>query len=58
MAKWTFKLKFVDVRECAVEANTEAEARAKMEAGDWLYEHTTEFYQDEMLDDLKEVADE
>ena len=56
MAEWTFKIKFVDVRKCAVEADTEAEARAKMESGDWLYENTVDFYQDELLDDLKEVC--
>jgi hypothetical protein len=44
--------------ERAAREAAEAEARAKMEAGDWLYEHTTEFYQDEMLGKLKEVADD
>jgi predicted RNase H-like HicB family nuclease len=57
MAEWKFKIKFVDVRECAVEADTEEEAREKMDSGDWIYEHTVDFYQDDLLSDLKRQDD-
>jgi hypothetical protein len=53
MAVWKWKVKFADVRECAVEADTEEEARRKMDSGDWLSEDTVDFYSDELLEDLK-----
>jgi hypothetical protein len=57
MARWTFKIKFVDVRVCAVEAETEEEAREKMDSGRWLSEDTVDFYQDELLVDLERCGD-
>jgi len=57
MAIWKWTEDFVDRRECAVEADTEEEARRKMEAGDWLYEHTTDFYSLEMIKDIERVEE-
>lgn len=58
MAIWTWKMKFADVRVCSVEADTEEEARHKMDSGDWLSEDTVDFYSDELLEDLKMETDE
>ena len=55
MPTWQWKEKFVDVRVCTVEADTEEEARAKIEAGDWASEDTVDFYSEELLEDLKRV---
>ena len=52
MAVWKWVERFIDERECAVEADTEEEARAKIESGDWLYEHTVDFYSHEIVSDL------
>jgi hypothetical protein len=40
-----------------VEADTEEDAREKMDSGDWIYEHTVDFYQDDLLSDLKRQDD-
>ena len=55
MSIWQRKEKFADVRVCTVEADTEEEARAKMQAGDWASEDTVDFYSEELLEDLKRV---
>lgn len=52
MAIWRWKEKFVDIRVCEVEADTEEEAREKMKDGDWASETTVDFYSDELLEDL------
>ena len=52
MAIWRWKMKFVDVRVCEVEADSEEEAREKMASGDWVSETTVDFYSDELLEDL------
>ena len=58
MPLWKWTEQFIDERECAVEAETEEEARAKMEAGDWLYEQTKEFYSHLLLEDLSGPYDD
>ena len=58
MPVWKWKEKFSDVRECAVEADSEDEARAAMDAGDWLYEHTIDFYSDGLIEDLNGPHDD
>jgi hypothetical protein len=55
MAIWRWKMRYVDVRICEVEADTEEEAREKETSGDWLSEHTVEFYADELLEPMKQV---
>ena len=52
MPIWKWKERFSDVRECAVEAETEEEARAMMQAGNWAYEHTVDFYSECVMEDL------
>ena len=52
MPIWRWKERCTDIRECAVEADTEEEARAKMESGDWLYEQTVDFYHEELVEKL------
>lgn len=58
MTIWKWTMKFSDVRECAVEAETEAEARDKMDSGDWLYEETVDFYAEELVKDLSGPYDD
>ena len=57
MSVWQWKEKFVDVRVCTVEADTEEEARGKIEAGDWASEDTVDFYSEELLEGLKRVEE-
>lgn len=57
MAVWQWKEKFADERICTVEADTEEEAREKMQKGDWLSEDTVDFYSEELLEDLKKLAE-
>lgn len=52
MPIWKWEEKFTDVRECAVEAETLEEAQEKMESGDWFYEHTVNFYSEELMKPL------
>lgn len=49
MALFKWKEKFVDIRECAVEAETLEEAKNKSNEGDWAYEHTVDFYSEEII---------
>lgn len=49
MAEFVAKVRFVDVREILIEANTLEEAQAKYEAGDWDSEDTVDFYSDKEL---------
>ena len=55
MAIWKWTMRFSDVRECRVEADTEEEARKKMDVGDWLSEDTINFYADELVSDLEKT---
>lgn len=57
MKTWQWKMKFADVRICTVLAETEEEARRKMDSGDWESEDTVDFYADEQLEDLREVEE-
>jgi hypothetical protein len=58
MPVWKWKVKFVDVRVCTVEADTEEEARRKMDEGNWASEDTVDFYSDDLLEDLSGPHDE
>lgn len=58
MGIWKWTMKFSDTRECAVEADTEEEARTKMDNGDWLYEDTIDFTAEELIKDLEGPFDE
>lgn len=52
-------MRYVDVRVCEVEADTEEEeeAREKETRGDWLSEDTVDFYADELLEPMKQVTE-
>lgn len=52
MAEFVAKVRFVDVREITVEADTLEEAQAKYDAGEWAGEDTVNFYSDEELKPL------
>jgi len=58
MPVWKWTEKFVDVRVCQVVANTEEEARAKRDKGNWADEVTVDFYSDELLEDISGPYDE
>ena len=58
MALWKWKEQFIDERECAVEAESEEEARLKMIEGDWSYEDTFNFYSNMLLQDLNGPHDD
>ena len=57
MPIWEWKEKFSDERVCAVEADTEEEAVEKRDKGDWAYEHTVDFYSEELLSDMKKLPE-
>jgi len=58
MALWQWKESFTDERLCAVIADTEKEARKKIEIGDWEYEHTYDFYSNGIIGELKLAKEE
>ena len=55
--EWEFKMAFIDERVITIEADTEDEARAKMDSGDFASEHTEDFYSYELLQDLRPVEE-
>lgn len=57
MAQWTFVMDYIDTREILIEADTEEEARAKMDSGDFEAETTIDFYANELKRDLQREPD-
>jgi hypothetical protein len=57
MKTWKWTEKFVDVRDCYVEADTYEEALVKRDNGDWSDEVTVEFYSEELIKDMEETND-
>lgn len=53
MAQWTFVMDYTDRREILIEAETEEEARQKMDAGEFESETTIDFYAVELIRDLR-----
>lgn len=48
------KIKFADIREVLIEADSMEEAEAKYAAGEWAAEDTVDFYSEEELSPLTE----
>ena len=57
MATWMFVMDYVDRREVRIDAETEEEARAKMDSGDFESEDTVDFYANELVRDLHKETD-
>lgn len=57
MRRWKWTEKFVDVRDCYVEAETYEEACKKRSEGDWSDEVTVDFYSNGLLKDMEECYD-
>ena len=55
MAEWTFIMDYTDKREILIEADTEEEAREKMENGDFVTDTTLDFYAERLVRDLQMV---
>lgn len=52
MAEFFARVRFIDVREILIVADTLEEAQAKYDAGEWDSEDTVDFYSDEELKSL------
>ena len=57
MATWMFVMDYVDRREVRIDAETEEEARVKMDSGDFQSEDTVDFYANELVRDLHKETD-
>lgn len=51
---FTARVRFVDVRDITIEADSLEEANAKYALGDWASEDTVDFYSDKEIRPLRE----
>jgi hypothetical protein len=57
MATWMFVMEYIDKREVRIEADTEDEARAKMDSGEFEDEHTVDFFAYNLVRELHKESD-
>lgn len=53
---YTARVRYVDIREIYIEADSDEEAAQKYAEGNWVDEHTVDFYADEEIRPLSKAS--